>query len=175
MELKLKFTVDLEEGTSKSIEISGRDRVRDKLNIFCAENNINNEDKRSLIKTISQILLEEQRKYYISKKLSVKLDKQEIKKLMEEFNSWKREAEAKVKVQLNKYETPIINNNSRRIANKKVLAPVHERLYANDIKELLIIPHTTKINLRTNKNLTEASTTNNEASKYSAVLLYYKS
>ena len=188
-ELKFKFTIDLEEGVSKSIEISSRDRVRDKLNTFCVEHNINNEDKRSLIKTISKMLLEKQYEHYISKRLDVKLDKQEVKKLMEEFNSWKREVEAKVKVNLNKYKTPVINNNSKKIAQKKKLAPIHERFYPivnkrSDTEKLFIAPHTTRIssplfskmksNSKVNRNLAEVSTANNKVSKYSAVLSCYK-
>ncbi len=150
----LSLTVDIPQGTQEVLEIRASDDIEGITDRFCAKHDLDAECKQMLLDNIRAHLfgttttdqqiqedqLEEDRLDTESPAGDAPAEigmeegttePRQIEELAGELESWKKEAEQKIKEKLSMHNHPIIDEHSKKIAEKRGLTrvPVYERLH----------------------------------------------
>jgi len=147
----LSLTVDIPQGTQEVLEIRASDDIEGITERFCQKHDLDAECKQMLLDNIrahlfgngttDQQIQEEQneedrndtevRPENSNNIGSAELEPHQIGELAEELETWKKEAEEKIRSRIASSNKPVINENSRKIVEKQGLSkiPVYERLH----------------------------------------------
>lgn len=144
------MTVDIPQGDQEVLEIKASDDIERITEEFCQKHNLDDECKKMLIEKISQNLFgeperdgeiqEEKGEDEVQNSVQspnndanpgVVEEGSHLEELTSELNTWKKEAKQRIREKLVSQNQPIINENSKKIVEKRGIAqvPVYERLH----------------------------------------------
>lgn len=128
----LSLTVDIQNGKQELLEVRESDNLEKVAEVFCIKYGLDNECKQLLINTIQHHLYDDsQKQVEEAQNEIIEQNPKHMQELEGTLEVWKKEAELKIRNKMTAQYHPVINENSKKMIEKRrnTQVPVHEQLY----------------------------------------------